>query len=164
MAKQIGDIILVGTIDDITFYKMDGKGYARMKSRLRGERVKRAKEFARTMQSARRLALGSQLASKVYRSLPRGKQVYGLFTELKSMAVQALKEGKCETEVLERLRLHVVTERAPLPAPAVAPIKKPVVRSNAPSIKKLFGARSGRRHKLAGRPGKLQASMMVQRE
>jgi hypothetical protein len=31
MAKQIGDIIITGTIDDISFYKMEGKGYARRK-------------------------------------------------------------------------------------------------------------------------------------
>lgn len=41
MARQIGDIIITGTIDDITFYEMDGKGYARHKSSLTGKRVKR---------------------------------------------------------------------------------------------------------------------------
>jgi hypothetical protein len=71
MAKQVGDIIIIGTIDDITFYVMEGKGYARKKSRLTGKRVKKDPKFKRTMQSAHRLGRASQLASKVYRSLPK---------------------------------------------------------------------------------------------
>jgi hypothetical protein len=80
------------------------------KSRLRGERVKRAKEFARTMQSARRLGRGSQLASQVYRSLPRTGQVYALFCTLKRRAIGALKEGRGEEEVMELLRALVGTK------------------------------------------------------
>ena len=100
MAKQVGDIIIVGTIDDITFYKMEGKGYARLKTSLTGKRVQRDPKFKRTMESARRLARGSRLASKVYRSLPRVKQVYALFKELKSIAISAFKEGASEAEVM----------------------------------------------------------------
>ena len=96
MAKQVGDIVIVGTIDDITFYRMDGQYYARKKTSLTGKRVKKDPKFKRTMESARRLARGSQLASKVYRSLPRNEQVYALYKELKSVAVRALKEGKPE--------------------------------------------------------------------
>lgn len=59
------------------------------------------------MQSAHRLAIGSQLASKVYRALPQGKQVYALFKELKRIAVLALKEGKMEEAVVELLQQHL---------------------------------------------------------
>jgi hypothetical protein len=104
MAKQIGDIILVGTIDDITFYQMDGQGYARKKSSLTGKRVKKDPRFKRTMESAHRLGKGSRLASKVYRSLPRTEQVYALFKELKRMAVLGIKQGKNEQEVLAMLQ------------------------------------------------------------
>jgi hypothetical protein len=104
MAKQIGEIKIVGTFADITFYKMDGQYYARMKSSLTGKRVKRDPMFARTMASARRLAKGSQLASKVYRSLPRAEQEYTLYKKLKSLAVLALKEGASEAEVLHLLQ------------------------------------------------------------
>ena len=106
MAKQTGDYKITGTYDDVTYYKMDGQYYARKKSRLSRERVKRAKEFARTMEWARRLALGSQLASRVYRSLSRNDQVYALFCRLKSAAMQALKEGREVAKVkclLERI-------------------------------------------------------------
>ncbi|WP_410966294.1 hypothetical protein, partial [Salmonella sp. SAL4449] len=67
MAKQAGDIKITGTIEDITFYRMVGRYYARMKSSLTGQRVKKDTAFAGTMRSAARLALGSQLASKTYR-------------------------------------------------------------------------------------------------
>ena len=107
MAKQVGEIKIVGTFADITFYKMDGQYYARMKSSLTGKRVKRDPRFARTMQSAHRLGRGSQLASKVYHSLPRAERVYALYKELKSMAVLALKEGKREAEVLALLHQHL---------------------------------------------------------
>ena len=107
MAKQTGAIIIEGTIDDITFYKMDGKGYARSKSSLKGARVKQDPRFRRTMQSAHRFGRGNQLASKVYRSLPREEQVYGLFQELKRIAVLALKEGKMEAAVVELLQQHL---------------------------------------------------------
>jgi hypothetical protein len=104
MAKQTGEFKITGTYDDVTYYKMDGEYYARKKSSLTGKKVKRDPRFRRTMQSAHRLARGSQLASKVYRSLPKEKQVYGLFRELKSMAIRTLKDGKGEEEVLKLLQ------------------------------------------------------------
>jgi hypothetical protein len=116
MAKQIGDIILVGTIDDITFYEMEGKGYARHKSSLTGKRVKRDPRFKRTMESAQRLGRGSRLASKVYRSLPRTEQVYALFKELKHIAVLAIKKGKNEEEVMWLLQRHLAKDKDKEPA------------------------------------------------
>lgn len=59
------------------------------------------------MQSAHRFGKGNQLASKVYRSLPRAEQVYGLFKALKRIAILAIKEGKSEAEVLGLLHQRV---------------------------------------------------------
>jgi hypothetical protein len=119
MAKQIGEIKIVGTFADITFYKMDGQYYARKKTSLTGKRVKRDPKFARTMASARRLGRGSQLASKVYRSLPRTEQVYAVYKYLKRLAVLALKEGAVEAEVFVMLQRRV--------GKAAAPEKKKVI-------------------------------------
>jgi hypothetical protein len=102
MATQIGDIKIRGTIAGITFYKMQGGYYARRQSSLTGARVKRDPRFRRTMASAHRLALGSRLASSVYRSLPRAEQVYALFCRLKRAAIAALKQGM-EAEVVKCL-------------------------------------------------------------
>ena len=162
MARQTGDIIIEGTIDNITFYKMEGKGYARNKTSLTGKRVKRDPRFKRTMQSANRFGRGNQLASKVYRSLPRSEQVYALFKELKRIAILAIKEGKSEEEVLLRLQHRVAKKRAPLCVAAThlhgAPARSPkadrlVVQRTVPRIKKLFGAR-GRSKPKAMRPGR----------
>ena len=151
MAKQIGDIIIVGTIDDITFYEMEGKGYARHKSSLTGKRVKKDPRFKRTMQSAHRLGRGSQLASKVYRSLPRQEQVYALFKELKCMAIRAIKEGKEEAEVLALLQQRAGRASAPAAAPIVGTEKTKAGRIAPSFTKRLFRMRGGRREKVLGR-------------
>jgi hypothetical protein len=145
MAKQIGDIIIAGTIDDITFYVMEGKGYARSKSSLTGKRVKKDPRFRRTMESARRLGRGSQLASKVYRSLPREEQVYALFKELKRIAILAMKEGKGETDVQGLLQQRVEMTKEVTRTGAVR--VQPDVRCKTGQIKKaprLFRVQGGR--------------------
>jgi hypothetical protein len=110
MAKQTGEYKITGTYDDVTYYLMEGQYYARKKSSLKGERVKRDKRFRRTMEWAQRMAVGSQLASKVYRTLPREEQVYALFCTLKSAAIRALKEGKGLEEVKGLLKVLVSTK------------------------------------------------------
>jgi hypothetical protein len=138
MAKQVGEIKIVGTFDDITFYKMDGEYYARKKSGLSGERVKIAAAFKRTMQSAHRLGRGSQLASRVYRSLPKAEQVYALFKELKRLAVLALKEGVSEAAVLLLLERRVRKEQEPVVRVVERPKKKVVVKVVPLFRKRLF--------------------------
>jgi hypothetical protein len=138
MAKQVGEIKIVGTFADITFYKMEGAYYARRKSRLSGERVKRAAAFKRTMESAHRLGRGSQLASRVYRGLPRAEQVYGLFKELKRLAVLALKEGVREAAVLLLLEQRVGKEHKPAVRVVEWPKKKVVIKVVPQFNKQLF--------------------------
>jgi hypothetical protein len=118
MAKQTGDYKITGTYDGVTYYQMDGEYYARAKSSLKGSRVKRDPRFRRTMEWARRLAKGSQLASGVYRSLPRQEQAYSLYQELKSLAIQALKEGMREAEVVALLRCRLKESAPPTPSPS----------------------------------------------
>jgi hypothetical protein len=103
------------------------------------------------MQSARRLGRGSQLASKVYRSLPKAEQVYALFKELKSIAVLALRNGKGEDEVMTLLEQRVSKENGPVPSFGV--IKKKTSRKRPTPFfsKPLFGVRGGRKEKVRGR-------------
>jgi hypothetical protein len=145
MAKQTGDIIIEGTIDDMTFYKMDGKGYARSKSCLKGERVKRDPRFKRTMKSAGRFARGNRLASKVYRSLPRQEQVYVLFKELKHLAILGLKEGKEEAAVMGLLLQHIkkngeVKKTGAVKTPTHGP-GKAGGRKKTPRLFRVYGSR-----------------------
>lgn len=129
MAKQIGTIKITGTVAGVTFYRMEGQYYARRKSSLTGKRVKRDPRFRRTMASARRLGSGSQLASKVYRSLPRQEQVYALYKELKSLAIHSLKEGLSEAEVLrvlaQRLAKHQKLPRRSVLKEGAEAIRRP---------------------------------------
>jgi hypothetical protein len=151
MAKQTGDIIIVGTIDDITFYEMEGKGYARRKSSLTGKKVKKDPRFKRTMQSAHRFGRGNQLASKVYRSLPRQEQVYALFKELKSIAILAIKEGKSEGEVMKLLQQRVAKTNRVEKTKAV--LVRPVVGSKTGQTLKrlrLFRVYGGRLKPVSG--------------
>jgi hypothetical protein len=138
MAKQVGEIKIVGTFADITFYKMEGEYYARKKSGLRGERVKRAAAFKRTMQSAHRLGRGSQLASRVYRGLPRAEQVYAVYKELKRLAVLALKEGVSEAAVLLLLERRVRKGHKPEVRVVEGPKKRMVVKVVPLFSKELF--------------------------
>ena len=177
MAKQVGDIILVGTIDDITFYEMDGKGYARKKTSLTGKRVKKDPRFKRTMESANRFGKGNQLASKVYRSLPRPRQVYALFKELKRIAILGIKEDMSEAEVLVLLQQRVEITKDVTRTGAVS--VSPDVRSQTGRIKKtprlfrVYGGRTKavRRQRVkqtgelqSGRPSRTGRSAYPQRE
>ena len=93
MAKQVGHIKIIGTIDNLTFYEMDGEYYVRMKSSLTGKQFKTKKCFERSRRSAARFGAGNKIAGEVYRSLPDKKRVYALFCSLKSIAIALLKQG-----------------------------------------------------------------------
>ena len=103
MAKQAGDIFIVGTLDDLTFYKMEGHYFVRMKSSLTGKRFWNDKAFERSRESCKRFAEGNKLASKLYRMVEEEKRVYKLFCFLKKRAILLLKDGKSLMEVGEVL-------------------------------------------------------------
>src|ERR1019366_6875840 len=103
MAKQVGDIKIIGCIDNIQFYKMDGKYYARMKSSLTGKRVKQDKAFALTMVYASMLGMASKIASSVYRLIPKKTREHRYFRKLTGKANRLLKEGISVQEVYEQL-------------------------------------------------------------
>jgi hypothetical protein len=97
------------------------------------------------MESARRLGRGSQLASKVYQSLPRPEQVYALFKELKRIAVLGIKEGKGEADVLALLQQWV--EKRPEGKKNESVLAQPEVSSIGGQVKKtprLFRVYGGR--------------------
>jgi hypothetical protein len=103
MAKQAGDFFIEGTIDDLTFYKMDGKYYVRMKSSLTKRKFWKSKAFERSRESCKRFSEGNKLASKLYKMIEKEKRVYTLYCFLKKRAILLLKEGKSLTEAEEVL-------------------------------------------------------------
>jgi hypothetical protein len=84
-------------------YKMGGKYYARMKSSLRGKRVKRDVAFKETMRYAVLLANTARLASQLYRELPVESRGIRVYRSLTGKAMRLLKEGKTAKEILSML-------------------------------------------------------------
>ena len=99
MAKQTGPYCITSCIDNLQFYRMEGKYYVRGKSSLTGKRVKKDPAFVATMQYAGLLASASRTASKVYRQLPMQQKDYRFYRRLTGMAIQLLKQGKTGDEV-----------------------------------------------------------------
>src|SRR5690349_11605447 len=103
MAKQSGTVFFVGTIDDLTFYQMNGLYYVRKKSRLTRKRVKKDPQFENTRRSATRFGRGAKLASQVYRQLPKEAKRHGVMGNITAVATRYVKEGMNEEEVLQHL-------------------------------------------------------------
>lgn len=70
MARQTGVVKISGTLGDISFYKTRWGYFARSKSSLSGKRVKREKNFARTMENAREFTSAIQ-SGKILRDAIR---------------------------------------------------------------------------------------------
>jgi len=103
MARQAGDTIITKTIDDLVFYKMDGKGYVRRKSSLTRKKFKTSHRFANSRKNAERFAKGNRIASEVYHTIPATERQYLMFLRLKSSAIALLKAGTAESEVKRKL-------------------------------------------------------------
>ena len=86
MAKQ-AETEIIGTYHNITFYKMNGKYYARRKSCLTGKRFFKDKAFEGSRRSSWRLAAGSKIAADVYGMIAAEERSYGLYCMLKTSGV-----------------------------------------------------------------------------
>lgn len=91
MAKQIGLLRITGTIGGICFYLMDEQFYARAKSSLSGERVKKDPAFTETMRHAKRMGSASKIASVLYREMvPVHERSREKYRELVGMVMREL--------------------------------------------------------------------------
>jgi hypothetical protein len=139
MAKQSGAHIITGTIDNLCFYRMEGKYYVRMKHSLNGERVKKDPAFSNTMQYASMLASASVIASALYKRLTAQQKVKGLFRSITGQAMQLLKAGMSTVQAAKQLE-HVYLK----------PVR-PRKRTITPSFKSNFYARPVTRYVFAAR-------------
>lgn len=103
MAKQVGPIKFTGTIDDVTFYEMNGKFYARKKSSLTREKVKHHASFALTRMYNNIMADASSIASALYRMIPKPQRKHAFFLLLTSKAHGLLKQGLFKTAAMAKL-------------------------------------------------------------
>jgi hypothetical protein len=99
MALQVSDTIITGTFDNLVFYKMDGKGYVRMKSSLNRKQFKTQRRFANSRKSASCFGKGNILASDVHNIIPAPERKHSMFIQLRSAAIAFLKAGAPKNEV-----------------------------------------------------------------
>lgn len=103
MAKQAKGARFRGTVGNITFYVMDGQGYARKKSSLTAKRVLKDKAFESTRKHAKDLGRASRIASPIYKALPLEVKGRWLFRAIAGEAASLLYEGKTEEEATNML-------------------------------------------------------------
>ena len=104
MARQVGPIYLIRTIDGVIFYKMDGKYYVRMAPCFPD--IRRSPRFAGTMQSARRMGRASKIGAYLYAALRADHKHFRMYRVLVGEAALLLKTGMEDQEVLERVQLQ----------------------------------------------------------
>jgi len=119
MAKQTLPPFFVGTAQCLTFYKMYGRYYVRMKSSLSAERVKTDACFAATMWQASIMSQASKIGSAAYALIPAFCREYRHYRMLTGKANILLKKGLHEDEIIMRLIEKYVI-----------PIKKQAIREN----------------------------------
>jgi hypothetical protein len=93
MGRQIGIIKLKGTLDNLTFYEMDGETYVRTKSSLTAEQVNTSPAFARTRENAQEFKNATQATKMIKRSLlPVLLPKNYFIARLNSIGTKALKQ------------------------------------------------------------------------
>jgi hypothetical protein len=104
MAKQIAGLCrLEGTFGNATFYKMEGKYYARKKSRLTAEKVKTHPDFECTMIYAGLLGRASKIGSVIYQQLPENWRQFWMYRSFTGEAMKMLEGGATEQEAKDYL-------------------------------------------------------------
>ena len=103
MAKQSGHLFITGTINGVTYYKMDGIFYARMKSSLSRKKVLTSPRFARTRMHANQLGQASQIASQLYKSIPKEEKNMKFFRSIVGKAKVLLAQGDNRDMLIEIL-------------------------------------------------------------
>jgi hypothetical protein len=101
MARQAGNLRLVGTIDGITFYKMKGDYYARTKSSLDRKRILRDPSFQRFRECSKVFGKASKLASQLYRLFPKEMRKHGVHGKLTGELNLLFREGKTSEQAIE---------------------------------------------------------------
>jgi hypothetical protein len=104
MARQAGPLFISGTLQDLTFYQLDGTFYVRQKSSLTRKRFRKDPAFARSRERAAQFSVASKLAKEVYYLLPKKKRKHGVIGKLTGQANRLLQEGASVEAVKRRLQ------------------------------------------------------------
>ncbi len=107
MAEQIGLIKITGCYQNICFYQLYEKFYARSKSSLSGKRVKNDPAFRKTMEYASWMASASKTGSDIYRRFYKGKKDRKIYQAITGKALHMLKEGFSIKEIYDYLSKEI---------------------------------------------------------
>jgi len=108
VAKQTLPPFFVGTAQFLTFYKMHGRYFVRMKSSLTAERVQKDPCFTATMWQAAIMAHASKIGSAAYAAIPAFCREYKHYRQLTGKANQLLKKGLHDDEIVMRLTEYFI--------------------------------------------------------
>lgn len=88
----------------VCFYRLNGKYYARKKSSLSRERVKKSKAFAETRRYAKLFATASVIGSTIYGLIPKNKKGRKVYQRITGMAMRLLKDGTSKEKTFQLLK------------------------------------------------------------
>src|SRR5689334_12173924 len=110
MARQVGDIKVVGTMDNLCFYEMEGKYYVRMKPGPDRKQFFKGAKYAPQREASKRMILSAQLVSLVYQQIPKEKKKYQVCCEMQKRAALLIKGGMELSEIIEQLGEYLVDD------------------------------------------------------
>src|SRR5881275_3784400 len=106
MARQSGAILLRGTIGAVTFYQVDGVGYAKAKRRAPSKyKYKTSPTMEAVRRNASLFSLAQRIAAELYRAVPlQRRDQKRIWYPLRNKAQELLRQGKQPIEVQRILR------------------------------------------------------------
>ena len=96
MARVHGNLQLTGTLGEITFYRRNGKWFARQKSGLTKERVKSDPKFKRSLENMAEFGITATITREIWEHFPKAWKVFRdpqAFVRFKARAYEIIKQG-----------------------------------------------------------------------
>src|SRR5881275_1060623 len=107
MAKLVAGPKLSGSLDDITFYMLEGECVAKKKSSFNKRNYKKKDRYRGFKRSGQTMGSASHMLSPLYRTLPRDRKSKKLWNELCSRANRLLYR---EHKTLEEVKQIILRE------------------------------------------------------
>ena len=105
MAKQAGLFLITGTIDNLTFYEMNGKHYVKRKTEVSRKRIRTNPQYSNTMRNANWFGQAVKLAREVYYQLPRNERdQYKTWYPMRNRAQELVRKELAPDEIIRLLR------------------------------------------------------------
>jgi len=100
MARQVGELKLVGRVENFCCYKMGGNYFIRMRSSLSGKCFWKNKAFEGSRRSCQLMAKASPLASRLYKRLPQEKKGRPVYQALTGKVKLLIRQGFSEATIV----------------------------------------------------------------